>query len=639
MKRTQQPNAGQRMKQAYLRTKKAAADTKNSVSRHHYENENQKDSAHSPALYAEDKISETSETIVGKMAQAARYGGKKLAQKTRQRTYEKACSTAQDGETTTDTASEAAKPSAGAARETAKPSASAGESEQSNSGASSKSQEAAPRTNRSSGETRGSRTSQRTASPRTRATDKTARTDRQRVAKSTRAASHNLKTGAQNTAKATTKTARKTASVAAKTAKTAARTVKTSAKAAKRAAEASKLAAKAAVVTAKAAAKIAISLVKAVAATVKGIAAAITAGGGVVVLIVIIVLLVGAVFGSVFGIFATDKGYNGAPSTPEVVTQINGEHADAVTAIIEDTSHDRLKFDGGVGANWTEVLAVYAVLVATDIDNPMEVATLDDTKIKKLRDVFFDMNVISYSTYEVVTGYDVETDTEYTETVLSITVTGKTAEEMIEDYGFNNEQAEQLRELLNPEYAELFALLIGGSITLSAAEIAEIMATLPDNFSEERLEVVLAAYSLIGKINYFWGGKSLVIGWDSRWGTPTRVTADGSSSTGTIRPYGLDCSGFADWVFYNAYDGGYIIGHGGGATSQFCYCAPLDWSDAQPGDLAFYPDCEHVGIVVQNESGTLTVIHCASSYNNVVMTQHTQGSGFSFVGRPLVYAK
>ena len=324
---------------------------------------------------------------------------------------------------------------------------------------------------------------------------------------------------------------------------------------------------------------------------------------------------------------------------PKVVTQINGEHADAVTAIIEATPHDRLEFDGGAGANWTEVLAVYAVLVAMDIDNPMEVATLDNAKIQKLRDVFFDMNIIDYSTYEVVTSYDEETDTEYTETVLAITVTGKTADEMIEEYAFNDEQAEQLRELLNPEYAELFALLIGGSITLSAAEIAEIMATLPDDLSEERLEVVLAAYSLLGKVNYFWGGKSLVIGWDSRWGTPTRVTADGSSSTGTVRPYGLDCSGFSDWVFYNAYDSEYIIGHGGGAESQYGHCTTIDWSDAQPGDLAFYPDYEHVGIVVQNESGTLAVIHCASGYNNVVMTQHPQGSGFSFVGRPLVYAQ
>jgi hypothetical protein len=65
----------------------------------------------------------------------------------------------------------------------------------------------------------------------------------------------------------------------------------------------------------------------------------------------------------------------------------------------------------------------------------------------------------------------------------------------------------------------------------------------------------------VGKVNYFWGGKSLVLGWDSRWGTSMKVTAAGSSTTGTYRPYGLDCSGFVDWVFYNVSGGAYIVGH------------------------------------------------------------------------------
>ena len=73
---------------------------------------------------------------------------------------------------------------------------------------------------------------------------------------------------------------------------------------------------------------------------------------------------------------------------------------------------------------------------------------------------------------------------------------------------------------------------------------------------------------------------SLALGWDSRWGTAMEVTASGSSSTGTVvRPYGLDRSGFVDWVFYNATNGEYVIGHGGGASAQhsnflnrFCFC-------------------------------------------------------------------
>jgi cell wall-associated NlpC family hydrolase len=61
-----------------------------------------------------------------------------------------------------------------------------------------------------------------------------------------------------------------------------------------------------------------------------------------------------------------------------------------------------------------------------------------------------------------------------------------------------------------------------------------------------------------------------------------------------VRPFGLDCSGFVDWVFYNDYDGEYILGHGGGASDQYSYCNAISWSNAQPGDLAFYPGCEHV---------------------------------------------
>lgn len=69
-------------------------------------------------------------------------------------------------------------------------------------------------------------------------------------------------------------------------------------------------------------------------------------------------------------------------------------------------------------------------------------------------------------------------------------------------------------------------------------------------------------------MNYFWGGKSLVLGWDFRWGTPKEVWAAGSPSTGTVRPYGLDCSGFVDWVFYNISGGSYIIGQTGFVSSD-----------------------------------------------------------------------
>lgn len=131
--------------------------------------------------------------------------------------------------------------------------------------------------------------------------------------------------------------------------------------------------------------------------------------------------------------------------------------------------------------------------------------------------------------------------------------------------------------------------------------------------------------------------KSLVLGWDDRWGTLRQVTAAGSPTTGTYRPYGMDCSGYVDWVFYNATGGEYIIGHGGGAHAQHTYCTTISWEEALPGDLVFYPDDVHVGIVGgRDENGNLLIIHCASDASNVVITGV---DGFTSIGRPDFYSE
>lgn len=133
-------------------------------------------------------------------------------------------------------------------------------------------------------------------------------------------------------------------------------------------------------------------------------------------------------------------------------------------------------------------------------------------------------------------------------------------------------------------------------------------------------------------MGYFWGGKSLALDWDC-WGTPMEVWAEGSSSTGTLRPFSLDCSGYVDWVFYNAIDGEYVIGHGS-ASAQHSYCEESSWEEAQPGNLAFCPGDEHVGIVCEeDENGTSLVIHCANIYNSVVVKGM---NGFTLIARPVL---
>ena len=226
---------------------------------------------------------------------------------------------------------------------------------------------------------------------------------------------------------------------------------------------------------------------------------------------------------------------------------------------------------------------------------------------------------------------------------LHISVTTKNAEEMADEYHFNARQRQLLQEMLSPEYDELFESLLGGagagggdSPVLDPEILDGITLLMPSGLSEQRRQVVLTGAQLLGRVHYFWGGKSRVLGWDSRWGTPTRVWAAGSPSTGTVRPFGLDCSGFVDWVFYNVSGGTYLIGHGGGASSQHTYCTPISWSEALPGDLVFYPGDRHVGIVVGHDTfGNVKIMHCASGSNNVIISGKI---GFVSIGRPYYYS-
>ena len=166
-------------------------------------------------------------------------------------------------------------------------------------------------------------------------------------------------------------------------------------------------------------------------------------------------------------------------------------------------------------------------------------------------------------------------------------------------------------------------------------EAMEVWERLPDDLSMERRMVVTYALALVDKVDYFWGGKSLVLGWDDRWGELMEVTAEGSDSTGTEQPYGLDCSGFVDWAFYNASGGEYVIGQGGGAMEQHANCVDIEWDEVQPGDLLFYPEDEHVGIAAGRDwLGRLLVVHCASSTDGVAISHRT---GFETAARPVYY--
>ena len=414
------------------------------------------------------------------------------------------------------------------------------------------------------------------------------------------------------------------------------RSAKESRKAAKAAGKGVQGAKRAAKDGAKAAAKTLKETIRAVAESLRAMLTALASGGGVVFLVVLVICLVAMVVATPFGLFFSADSHGSGGSVQSAVTSINGEFCMVIEQIQEEHPCDVLVLDNdavtAVINNWDDVLAIYAVLVTTDGVSPTEAVTMTQEKLDVLRSVFWDMTQISY-TMETTEETD---DGESTRT-LTINIVVKNKDQMAAEYGFTAEQLELLAEMTQPEYASLFAVIKGSDacLKLSPQQVAEIEKQLPEGLSEERRKVVLTAYRLLGRVNYFWGGKSLCLGWDTRWGAPYTVTAEGDSTSGTIRPYGLDCSGFVDWVFYNVSDGAYVIGHGGGASAQHSYCTAISWAEARPGDLAFYPGDSHVGIICGfDESGEVRIIHCAKSADNVVITGK---SGFTTVGRPLYY--
>ena len=380
------------------------------------------------------------------------------------------------------------------------------------------------------------------------------------------------------------------------------------------------------------------AMVQAVQTIGRGIASAassiVAAGGGAVVLVLLLtVILVAAIVASPFGIlFSNESREAGVVPISAAVAQVNYEFNERLETLQTADDYDSISVTGQP-ADWIEVLAVFAVKVAGSNDaDAADVATMDADRIARLKAVFWDMTAIKTEVETI--NHPGSGDDGWTERNLYITITAKTAEEMKTEYHFNRNQIAALDELL--EQRGLLLELLEDVYSVSG-DTAALIRSLPEDLSPEREAVVRTACSLVGKVNYFWGGKSLVIGWDARWGELRQVTAAGSSTTGTYRPYGTDCSGFVDWVFYNATGGGYIIGHGGGATAQHSYCTDISWTDAQPGDLVFYPDNSHVGIVGgKDANGELLIIHCASGYNNVVITGK---EGFTSISRPRYYAE
>lgn len=151
----------------------------------------------------------------------------------------------------------------------------------------------------------------------------------------------------------------------------------------------------------------------------------------------------------------------------------------------------------------------------------------------------------------------------------------------------------------------------GESVPLTDEELIAFVER--QNCNETRKHILSTALSLVGKIPYFWGGKSDA-GWNDEWNTPKVVTATGSSATGTILPYGLDCSGYTDWVFKTAMG----VSIKAGSWNQWDNSYAITEAELLPGDLGFMAvpgtvPVNHVLIYAgENEDGAHMWVHCTS---------------------------
>ena len=387
------------------------------------------------------------------------------------------------------------------------------------------------------------------------------------------------------------KTAEKTAKASIKTSQQAAkavqRTAQATARAARAAAHAARVAARTAVVAAKAAVKATVAAVKAIIAATKALIAAIAAGGWIAVLVIIVICLIGLIIGSCFGIFFSGEDSGTGQTMQTAVQEINTDYQENLDEIKASHSYDVLEMSGS-RAVWKEVLAVYAVKTTTDPDNAQEVATMDDEKLELLKDIFWQMNEISSSTStqtETVietsddgNGNIVETEVTITRTYLYITVSHKTAEEMADQFGFNEDQREQMAELLADENNSLWSQVLYG-ITGGDGEI------------------VTVALSQVGNV----GGEPY---W-SWYGFGSRVEW---------------CACFVSWC---ANECGYIEA---GVIPKFAACASqgVPWFqerglwqlgsyEPRSGDIIFFDwdgdmSADHVGIVEKVENGRVYTV-------------------------------
>lgn len=304
--------------------------------------------------------------------------------------------------------------------------------------------------------------------------------------------------------------------------------------------------------------------------------------------------------------FMTDDDV--AESYRDKVESLDNDLKQEIRDLTDDDSYDDVKiiYIGdiqGIHTNFQELFAIAAVKFEQDL-------TYSSKEEELIEDIYKELYEIKITT-EVyyVTNREGEEVPRYRKI---ITVYTSDMEKAMSKSWFDEEQKAWTRRLVlgfNEQFPE-FAQRYG---ELTSEEIANLINNAPKMSNVSQQKLYDTALSIVGKVKYFWGGKSPA-GWNDKWGEDVLVTSSGSETTGKYIPFGLDCSGYVDWVYKTAGIGNMLSG--GGTAYQYGQSYPIRSDELQIGDLAFLQmpnssGVNHVGIYIgKDKDNNNLYAHC-----------------------------
>ena len=232
-------------------------------------------------------------------------------------------------------------------------------------------------------------------------------------------------------------------------------------------------------------------IVKGIVNAIKKLLSAIGAASVPLLLILVLAGSIAALVASAFGIFfAGHQSGEHTRTLREVVMEINSEYLGKIDNIEKTVAHDEVTKEG-YGASWPEVLSVYAVYVTTKTDGATDVVHITDDRVNVLKDIFWKMTTVTYTTEKVTETKkvpDLDADGNQkkdangnllykeettTKTILHIKISHLTAAEEAKNLSFNTEQLAQLNELLDTKNASLWAEILRG-VGLGSNELVNL---------------------------------------------------------------------------------------------------------------------------------------------------------------------